>query len=232
MSHNKINLNLLDKLVLLALDDEKGSFVSDSMVFGYCMAGAILFELSTKERIQIAQNKVKIANKKRQNDEVLDYCLELIADSRKERKVSYWIETIGNKAGKLRKKVLDKLISLEILEEKESKILWIFTNKKYPTKNELPENIIRKQLNDIIIKRSKAEVDDIMIISLVDSCGLNKEVYGKEVAKRENKEIKSIIKDYQFADTTGKLIKEIHDTIIAVLVILMATTTITTTTSH
>jgi hypothetical protein len=232
MSDNKSDLNLLDKLVLLALDDERGTFVSDSMVFGYCIAGAVLFELSIKERIQIVENKVKLANKEKLQDEVLDYCLEIIANSKKERKVNHWIEAIGNKEGALRKKVLDKLISLEILEEKENKILWIFTNKKYPTKNELPENIIRKRLNDIILNESKAEMDEIMIISLVNSCGLNKEVYGKSIAKKKAKEIKRIIKDYQFADSTGKLIKELHDTIIAVLVIIIAASTITTTTSN
>ena len=219
MSDNKLDLNLLDKLFLLALDDGKGTFVSDSEVFGYCIAGAILFELSIKERIQIVENKVKIVNKEKLNDEVLDYCLEIISDSKKDRKVNHWIETIGYKEGSLRKKVLNKLISLEILEEKENKILWVFTIKKHPTKNVLPENILRKRLNDIIVNKTKAELDEIMIISLVDSCGLNKEVYGKEMAKIKDEEIKSIIKNYQFADTTGNLIKELHDEIIAVLLL-------------
>tara|TARA_B110000285_G_scaffold37696_1_gene40811 strand:+ start:231 stop:905 length:675 start_codon:yes stop_codon:yes gene_type:complete len=219
MSDNKLDLNLLDKLFLLALDDEKGTFVSDSEVFGYCIAGAILFELSIKERIQIVENKVKIVNKEKLNDEVLDYCLEMISDSKKDKKVNHWIESIGYKEGSLRKKVLNKLISLEILEEKENKILWVFTIKKHPTKNVLPENILRKRLNDIIVNKTKAELDEIMIISLVDSCGLNKEVYGKEMAKIKDEEIKSIIKNYQFADTTGNLIKELHDEIIAVLLL-------------
>ncbi len=232
MSDNKPNLSLIDKLVLLALDDEKGTFVSDSMAFGYSIAGAVLFELSIKERIEIVENKVKIINKEKLNDETLDYCLEIISDTKKERNVNHWIEMIGNKEGSLRKKALNKLISLGILEEKENKILWIFTDRKYPTKNEIPEKNIRQRLNNIIINDSKAGMDEIMIISLADSCGLNKEVYGKEVAKKNDNKIKSIIKAYQFADTTGKLIKELHDTIIAVIVILIATTTITTTTKN
>ncbi len=231
MSDNTPNLTLIDKLVLLALDDEKGAFVADSMVFGYCIAGAVLFELSVKERIEIIENKVKIINKDKLNDEILDYCLEKISESKIERKVGRWIELLGNKEGFLRKSVLRKLISLGILEEKENKILWIFTKRKYPTKNEIPEKTVRQRLNDIIKNNSKAEIDEIMIISLVDSCGLNKEVYCKEIAKKNDKKIKSIIKDYQFADTTGQLIKELHDTIIAVLIIIIATTTITTTTN-
>jgi len=221
MNDNKLDLNLLDKLILLALDDEKGTFVSDSMVFGYCIAGAVLFELSIKKSIQIIDDKIKIIKEGKINDEVLNYCLQIISDSNKERKIDYWIEVIGNKAAALQKMVIDKLILLEVLEAKENKVLWIFTNKKYPTKNELPENLIRKRLNDIITNGLKAEMDEIMIISLVDSCALNKEVYGKVIAKEKEKQIKSIIKEYQFADTTGKLIKEIHERIIAVLLIII-----------
>lgn len=231
MSDNKLDLKVHDKLVLLALDDEKGTFVSDSMIFGYCIAGAILFELSIKGRIQIVEDRVKVIEDEKLNDEALDYCLKLITDSKKERKMSYWVETIGFKDNLLRKKILDKLISLDILEEKENRILWIFKNNKYPTKNEVPENLIRKRLNDIILNASKAMNDEIMIISLVDTCGLNNEVYGKAIANLKKTEIKRIIKDYQFADTTGKLIEEIHDTIIAVLVVIIATTAITSTTN-
>ncbi|MGY6647466.1 GOLPH3/VPS74 family protein [Wenyingzhuangia sp. IMCC45574] len=232
MNDNNLDLNLLDKLVLLAIDDEKGNFVSNSIVFGYCIAGAIIFELSIRERIQIIEDKIKITNSEKLNDVVLDYCLDIISESKKDKKVNHWIKTIGNKEAILRNKVLKKLISLEILEEKENKILWIFKNKKYPTKNELPENAIRQRLNDVVINESKAEIDEIMIISLVDSCGLNKEVFGKEIAKKKATKIKSIIKDYEFADATGKMIKELHDTIIALLVITIATSTIATTTTN
>lgn len=66
-----------------------------------------------------------------------------------------------------------------------------------------------------------------MIISLADSCGLNQEVYGKETAKLRGKEIKAIIKNYPFADSTGKVIQQLHDTLTAVLIILISTSVTT-----
>ena len=224
-------LNLIDKLVLLALDDEKGNFVSDSIPFGYCLAAAAFFELTIEERIQILDEKVKVSNTQTLNDGALDYCLEIMAASKKERKAKRWIERIGNKASVIRKKTLNKLISLEILEEKEDKILWVFTNRKYPSTNDLPEHTLRKRLHDIVLDDAKPEMDEIMIISLVDACGLNKEVYGKETAKEKKKKIKSIIEEYEFADSTGKLIKELHETIMAVLITVITTSTVTATVS-
>ncbi len=227
---NDINkeLNLVDKLILLAIDDQKGTFVSNSMVFGYCVAGAALFELSLREKIKIEDKTVQLLSRTHMRDEVLDFCLNMISGSKKERTLKHWIEKIGWKESELRKKVLAKLISFGILKEVEDKFLWIFKHKKYPTTNNKPENLIRKRLYNIVAFGSKAETDELMIISLVDACDLNKEVYGKDVAKSKAKDIKRLVKDFEFVDSTGKVIKELHDTIMAVIVVMMATTVVTT----
>lgn len=227
---NDINneLNLVDKLVLLAIDDQKGTFVSNSMVFGFCLAGAVMFELSLKNKIVIKDNKVKLLSRHHLQDDVLDLCLDMISNSKKERTLKHWIEKVGRKESDLRKKVLHKLISLGLLKEVEDKILWIFTHKKYPTTNNKPENLIRKRLNDIVAYGAKAETDELMIISLVHACDLNKEVYGKDVAKKRAKYIKQLVKDFEFEDSTGKVIKELHDTIMGLIVVMMATTVVTT----
>lgn len=227
----KHNLNLIDRLFLLALDDEKGSFVHQSIVFGYCMAGALLYELSVQEHISITDEKVRVTNPRSTKDEALDYTLSLIGDSSKERSVKYWVDKLGHRESKIRKLVLQKLISNGLVEEKENKILWVFTSRKYPAVNAKPENEIRKRLHDIILRKTHATVDEIMLISLVDSSGLNKEVYGKEMAKTHKKDIKKLIKEYPFATETSQLIKEIHDTLLAVLIIVMASSTITTATT-
>ena len=222
------DLNLVDKLILLAIDDEKGNFVSNSMVFCFCQAGAILFELSMKKRVTIVDSTVKVVNSEKLNEPALDHCLELIAKSKKDRKMRYWLEVIGEKGSSLRKMTVSKLVSLGILTEKENKFLWVFKLKNYPTKNEVPEQTLRQRLHDIVLHKAKTEDDLVMLISLVDACGLNKEVYGKEMAKEKAAEIKKIIKEYQFADATGKQIKELHEVIIAMLVVLITTSTVLT----
>ncbi|OHX64611.1 hypothetical protein NH26_23865 [Flammeovirga pacifica] len=221
MHNTTQKLSILDQLMLLAIDDNKGTFVSDYSIFGYCLAGAALYDLTLKGKIVIENERVKVINREKVNDLALDKCLEMIDQSKKERKVKTWIDKLGQREKSLRKHSLNKLIGLNILEEKEDKILWIFSNNKYPTKNEIPENVIRKRLMDIIQEEQSPDNNDIMLISLVNACSLNKEVYGKKVAKEKKKEIKAIIKNYQFADETSTLIKEIHESIIAALTIIM-----------
>ena len=196
--------------------------------FDFAKRGAILFELSIKKRVTIVDSTVKVVNSQKLNDPVLDHCLDLIAQSKKDKKMRYWLEVIGEKGSTLRKMTVSKLVSLGILTEKENKFLWVFKYKNYPTKNEVPEQTLRQWLHDIVLHKAKAEDDLVMLISLVDACGLNKEVYGKEMAKDKAAEIKKIIKEYQFADDTGKQIKELHEVIIAMLVVLITTTTVVT----
>jgi len=212
-------LNLVDKLVLLALDDDKGNFVADNISLNYALAGAAIFELTTKEKITVASDKLKVKSPRKLNEKSLDYCLEQLAAAKKEKTTKSWIETLGNRGKNIRKLSVEKLIDKRILQEKEDKILWIFPTTNYPTKNAKPENDIRAKLKDIILRRAEANTEEFMLISLVESCGLNKEVYGKDFAKEHKQRIKQMIKESGEANSTNKMVKEIHETIMVAIII-------------
>ncbi|MBT8299728.1 MAG: GPP34 family phosphoprotein [Maribacter sp.] len=227
-----IDLNLVDKLLLLALDDEKGTFVSEPFALTYGLAGAILLELSLKECIKIVDKKVIVNNFKRIDDPLLDSCLELLINSKKERSLKFWVQKFGNKERSIKKEILDKLILKGILAKREQKILWVFNNDKFPTINAKPENILRKRLYGIIELNKKPTLDELMLISLIDTCNLNRTVYGKDRAKRCKDSIKTIIVDAKNSSAISATIKEVHEVILAMLVVIIsssiATTTVTT----
>ncbi|GAB7087725.1 GOLPH3/VPS74 family protein [Marinifilum fragile] len=226
-----MNLNLVDQLTLLALDDEKGSFIADSFSFAYGLAGAIILELSLQERIIVEGKKLKVRSEVNCGDALLDHFLDKISSSKKERSIQTWVETIGEKYTYTKEETVEKLIKEGILRREEKKILWIFSVDKFPTENAKPENLLRKRLNDILINDCEVDMNEIMLISLIDMCELNNEVYGKERAKELKKKIKGIIEKGQFSSSIGKAVKEIHETLMAVMVIIMASTVITTTTT-
>jgi len=231
MNTEKADLNLIDKLILLALDDKKGTFVSDSLSFGYGIAGAVIFELSIEGSIEIIEKKIKVVRSEKLTNKILDDCLRIINKSKKERTIQDWIQILGEKESLLKKMTIEKLILLDILTRKEDKFLWIFSNDKFPTKNKLPENKLRSRLYDIVENNLEPELKEIMLISLIDSCELNKEVYGKVIDKEKKKRIKDVIKRIQLANSANEIIKEIHDSIIAAIIVIITTSTITTTTN-
>ncbi|PXY03087.1 hypothetical protein DF185_03070 [Marinifilum breve] len=226
-----MNLNLVDQLTLLALDDEKGSFIADSFSFAYGLAGAVILELSLQKRIEVEGKKIKVKSKETCGDALLDYFLDKIKHSKKQRSIQTWVETIGEKFSYIKDETLAKLIDEGILKKEEKKILWIFNVDKFPAKNAKPENLLRKRLNDILLNDSDIEIQEIMLISLIDMCELNHEVYGKERAKEYKKKIKDIIEKGQLSSSIGKAVKEIHEALMAVIVVLITTSTVTTTIS-
>ena len=52
------DLNLIDKFLLLALDDEKGKFNSGPFALTFGLSWAIFLELSLRESISIVDKKV------------------------------------------------------------------------------------------------------------------------------------------------------------------------------
>lgn len=227
-----IDLNLVDKLLLLALDDEKGTFVSGPFALTYGFAGAILLELSLKECIKIVDKKVVVNNLKRIDDSLLDSYLQLLISSKKERSLKFWIQKFGNKERSIKKEILDKLILKGILAKREQKILWVFNNDKFPTVNSKPENILRKRLHEIIEFNKKPTLDELMLISLIDTCDLNKIVYGKDRAKRCKDSIKTIIADAKNSIAISATIKEVHEVILAMLVVIISSSIAATTVTN
>lgn len=144
------DLNLIDKFLLLALDDEKGKFNSGPFTLTYGLSGAIFLELSLKECISIVDKKVVVNNFKRIDDTFLNKYLDLIKNSNRERSLKYWIQKLGNKERDIKKEILNKLISKGILAKREQKFLWVFNNDKFPTVNSKPENTLRKRLYEIV----------------------------------------------------------------------------------
>lgn len=221
-----MNLNLVDQLCLLALDDEKGSFVADSLSFAYGLAGAVILELSLQEKIKIREKKIEINTHKKCNDDLLDHFLDQIRNSKKKRELQSWVKIIGEKLSYIKEETVKKLIDDGILTKKEEKILWVFSVDKFPTKNAKPENELRKRLNDILLNDRSLELKESMLISLIDMCSLNKEVYGKEGARQYKKKIKEIIENAQLSSDVGKVVKEIHDALMMVIVLMLTTSTI------
>ncbi|MEN8138249.1 MAG: GPP34 family phosphoprotein [Bacteroidota bacterium] len=220
------SLNLIEELVLLALDDEKGAFSSKSLAFNYGIAGSVILELSLSEKIEVRDKKVVIKNRKACGDKVVDVYFDKILNSKKDRSLEYWINYIGDRANSVIKETIDSLIIKGILTKKEKKVLWIFTVKRYPALNQKPENSLRKRLSDIVERNREPQVNDLMLLSLIDACDLNIEVFGKVTYNLHKLKVKSIIENSKDSSLINSTIKEIHDLLMAAIIVSITTSTI------
>jgi len=223
-----MDLNLIDKLTLLALDDDKGTFITSPLYFTYSIAGAILLELNLRNKIEIRDKKVIVKSKSRIGEPLLDKFLEHIMNSRKQKSLQHWVQTFGNKEREIKKETLNKLMSNGILTKKEDKFLWVIPNNKYPTKNTIPENDLRRRLESILEQDKIPEVEEIMLLSLIETCNLTRGVFGKEKAKLYKKKIKTLVDSALSSNLISTTVKEVHQIIMAMLIVLMTTPVIIT----
>lgn len=222
-----MNLNLVDKLTLLALDDDKGTVVANTMMFPYALASAIILELALLNRIEIVDKKVKVIDVASTNEPIVDAHFEKIKTSSKERTIKHWVQNFGTKGSKIKNASIEKMVSADILSKVEGKILWVFTTHKYPTQNPEPELDLRKKLTEIIAEEAQANLEELILLNLVVSSDLVKEVFGPVNVKETKAKIKELAQHSASAKSMHKAIKTIHDELMMV-VMLVATTVVVT----
>jgi len=221
-------LNLVDELLLLALDDEKGTFISDSFSFAYGISGAVMLELILENKIEVCNQKVCAKDKTTTGEEILDDYLKLIILSKKERSIKDWVQLFGEKAESIINDTIEKLIENGILTKRKEKFLWVFSVNNYPAQNSELENILRDRLHDIIMNDKKPELKELMLLSLIESCDLSSEVFGKEKSKAYKGKIKEIVEATELTKLINEAIAEVSDALVALSVVMMSAMTTTT----
>ena len=146
---------------------------------------------------------------------VVNNALNIIDTYHKQKTVKFWITKLTSKMKELRKDLLNGLITKGILEQQDKKVLWVIPATRYPTKNPVIENRVRKRIIGIVLQDEELDERSSMLISLINACELIKEVFPKDNLKDANKKIKNIIQD----EKIGKAItSQISDEIMLMIV--------------
>ncbi len=172
-----VELNLLQKIVLLALDN-KGWFGASEHKIKFGLAGAILFELQQKGRITITSDDIAVINPKSTGEVVLDRVLNLIKTSKKRRSLRSWIQRIVYKKLLLRKTILKQLIQDKIITREEYSLMIVFYQTKFPILNLEMKRKIQEEIYDLIVNDKHLSNDDLMLLVVMNSCRMIRKNFG------------------------------------------------------
>lgn len=212
---------LAEKLLLLALDDEKGKVVfSAQMSYAYGIAGALLLELSTKERIELDGKKLAVINPQPTGDPLLDQVLQLLKES-KPRTISAWISRLqGNRKLRALDQLRSRAVSNHWLRHESKKILWIFPSHQYvatadgmKVERDILETVRRVALND----REEVDRETGLLISLIHATRLQKVVFTKDERKQAQRRLKEISKNEQYGKAVSETVAAVEAAIIAAI---------------
>jgi len=228
-----MDLKLSEKLLLLAVDDEKGTMVSDQIHLHYSLAGALILEMTLSERIGLIDDRVVLQNSGATKDPIINEIIALIQKSSKRKKINYWVSKIGQKGGKFQKETINNLISKGILRKQEDKILWIIPYNKYPTVNAKPENEIRRELRDIVLHGQQPNQENLMLLGLTQASNLIKEIFpNKEHRKTAKIKIKELTSESKVSKAVDSAIEGVQAAVMVAVMSATVAATAATSASH
>ncbi len=168
-SEKIVELNLLQQVILLALDD-KGWFGSSEHKLKFGLMGAILFELFERGRIRLQNEKVVVINAKSTDDVILDRVLNVIRSSKKAHSLRSWIQRIAYKKLLLRKTVLKQLIHMKVIGREEYSLLVVFYQTKYPLINTELKRKLQENLCNRILSGDLLSNQEMMLLVVMNTC--------------------------------------------------------------
>ena len=183
-------LPLYEEILLLALDDDKGTTPMESM-FQNAMGGAILAELVLEGAIRIDQDKKKKVHPvagARLDDPVLSECLELITDKDKPKQAKEWVMKFANLKD-LKGRAARQLVDKGVLREEEGTVLKIFKRTLFPERDGGPERDLRQRMEKAIFTYStQVEHRTVIIVALAQATGMLKSMFDKKRLKDDSAE--------------------------------------------
>jgi hypothetical protein len=187
------NLSLKEQFMLLALEDNEGSLIHDSIPFQVGLAGAVIYEMVKNGVFNLHEHHLTL-NQQYQVD--ADDCYEIVINQYKKHKqaplIKTMIEEIWSDADQMRKLIIMTLVNKGILTVEKKKILWFFTVKRYPTINRHPELLLRARLKDLITQSLSPSDEEFVLLKLIAQCDLVQEVFGENFVSKVSEYINKI----------------------------------------
>ena len=196
-------LSIAEEVMLLLLEDEEGRFVHVPELSIRCvLSGAVLMELALKDKIDTDLERVFVTDPKPLGDDLLDPTLQCIVESEEPRDARYWVEYCARDAENVRRHALQRLCDSGILEKEDDRFLWVFQSRRYPIKDGQVEREVRHRVMAILFSDEIPDPHDIVLIGLVDACGIFKLL----LSETEHKRVQGRIAQVRQMDLIGRAV--------------------------
>jgi len=178
ISRRSNELTLVEELALLALDDATGKpFPLPANVLGYGLAGAIILDLSLAGRVDTDPHHLSVVNSAPTDNPLLDPWLNLFKASPHPQSVSAWLHTLALRHDDIQQQALDCLIHRGVLRREEKRLLWVLSQRCYPTIDGTGRTEVRTRLSQLILGDDLPAPRDAILLSLIHGCGLSDHLF-------------------------------------------------------
>ncbi len=204
-------LSIAEEIMLLLLEDDKGGFVHVPEISMRCiLSGAVLMELALMDKIDTDLERLIVVDPEPVDDEILDPILHRLAEGHEQHGTRHWVELCSSDADNIRRRALNRLCQAGILEKKDDRFLWMFKTRRYPLIDGKIEREVKHRIMSILFSDEIPEPRDIIIIILVDACGLFRHLLSEKEHKRMRERISAIKKMDLIGQAVTNSVREIE----------------------
>ncbi len=176
-THTK-TLSLTEDLILMLLNEESGFFYQvPGWALSCTISGAAIAQLSLLSRLHSDSDSLILLDDSKTGDPALDPVLEEIASESEQHNVQYWVERLAPHAESIIDRRLEHLVEKRILRHHAGEF-WTLA----PNTGQLDEymvsregsvvDFVRTRISRVIFENEIPDPRDMIIISLVNACGV------------------------------------------------------------
>ena len=211
-----MNITIVEKILLLLLDDEKGTLPPvPQLTLHFVLAGAVLMELAMRGKIDTDDENILVVDKSATGEEFLDSTLALIASNTEKREINFWINKIADDGAELTELGFTRLVEREVLEVNEKRYFWIVKTQTYPIVDNSAERRVKLRIMNILYGDVAPEQKDIVIICLMDACDMFRTILGPTELSKVRARIDEVAQLDEIGQITTKLVRDIQVALVA-----------------
>ena len=221
------DLSLHEQLLLLALNDEKGTM--QGQLFEYGAAGAMLTELLLRNCIVLDESKknkkryVKVAATSSVGDPLLVELLAQVRMAKRPAPLSTWVRRAAG-TRRLRHRIADRLRYRGILGKKEGRVLFVFSRQLYPTMNPAPEHELVERMRAAVLGEDAVPPRTAVMVTLARQLDLLRHVLTRAELKARKRRLKDLDELGTSDEATRAAVAAVKEVIAATHAAVMAAT--------
>jgi Golgi phosphoprotein 3 len=174
------------------------------------LAGAALMELALNNRIDSDLEQLILVDPKPTGDDILDDVLRQLVEAGGELGASAVLERISVNGEKYQEMALKRLIAKGVLREENGRFLWVFRTRRYPVVDDSEQREVRARLRQLLLTDEIPDPRDVVLICLIDACGLLGLVLGPDEIARTKTRVEQLSRLDLIGQAVTKAVAEIR----------------------
>jgi golgi phosphoprotein 3 len=204
-------LGFVEEIVLLQIDDRHGTLVDLPQSAGdVVIAGAALMELALANRIDTDLEQLIVVDASPTGDDILDSALARLAASTDALTSAAAIALVTLDSRKFQEKALQRLVTKGVLRQSDGRWLWVFHTRRYPVIDDREQREVKTRLRQLLLTDEIPDPRDIVLICLIDACGLLALVLTPDEISRTQKRVEQLARLDLIGQAVTRAVAEIR----------------------